>query len=83
MSPIMINQLNEEIGYDEKEDIWSLGIICYKLLVGKNPFNYNDMIELLGKVNKGDYFAPTTLSKESISFLNCMMQFDSTKRLIK
>ena len=81
MSPIMINQLNEEIGYDEKEDIWSLGIICYELLVVKNPFDSQVMKELLEKINIGDYFVPTTLSQESISFLNCMLQFDPKKRL--
>ena len=78
MSPIIINKINKEpaykeIGYDEKEDIWSLGIICYELLVGNNPFDHQNMKELLDKINKGDYCVPTTLSKESISFLNCML----------
>ena len=81
MSPIMINQLNEEIGYDEKEDIWSLGIICYELLIGKTAFDSQNREELISKINKGDYFVPTTLSKESISFLNCMLQTDPKKRL--
>ena len=86
MSPIIINKLNKEpaykeIGYDEKEDIWSLGIICYELLVGKNPFASQVMKELLEKINIGDYFVPTTLSQESISFLNCMLQFEPKKRL--
>ena len=81
MSPIMINQLNEEIGYDEKEDIWSLGIICYELLIGKTPFDSYNQKELVSKINKGDYFVPTTLSKESIYFINCMLQFDPKKRL--
>ena len=79
MSPIMINQLNEEIGYDEKEDIWSLGIICYELLIGKTPFDSYNPKELVSKINKGDYSVPTTLSKESISFINWMLQFDQKK----
>ena len=74
MSPIIINKFNKEpaykeIEYDEKEDIWSLGIICYTLLLGIFPFDPESMKELLDKINKGDYFVPTTLSKESISFL--------------
>ena len=39
------------------------------------------MEELTAKVNKGDYYVPITLSKETISFLNCMLQFDRMKRL--
>lgn len=27
--------------YDEKVDIWALGIISYEMLVGKHPFKIN------------------------------------------
>ena len=86
MSPIILNKLNKQpnykdIGYDEKEEIWSLGCICYELLLGYNPFESDNMNELLEKVNKGDYFVPVTLSKEAVSFLNCMLQFDPNNRL--
>ena len=37
--------------------------------------------DLENKVNKGDYYLPLTLSKEAVSFLNCMLQYDSEKRL--
>ena len=86
MSPIILNKLNKQpnykdIGYDEKEEIWSLGCICYELLLGYNPFESDNMNELLEKVNKGDYYVPITLSKEAVSFLNCMLQFDPNNRL--
>ena len=86
MSPIILNKLNkkedyQDTEYDEKEDIWSLGIICYELLIGKNPFDCNDMNELVNKINKGEYSIPTTLSKEAISFLNCMIKFYPQQRL--
>ena len=41
------------------------------------------MSELVSKVNNGEYFIPITLSKEAISFINCMLKFDSQKRLNK
>ena len=85
MDPIILYKLNriseyEESGYDEKVDIWSLGTICYELLIGKPPFEAVSMNGLLEKIKKGYYYIPTTLSKEAISFLNCMMRFDSKER---
>jgi len=86
MDPIIIFKLNKipeykESGYDEKVDIWSLGIIFYELLIGKNPFDACSMDELLEMVIKGDFYIPITISKEAISFLNCMMRYDLKDRL--
>ena len=39
------------------------------------------MTGLVEKIKKGDYYIPTTLSKEAISFLNCMIRNDSKERL--
>ena len=73
---------NKYYGYDEKIDIWSLGALCYELLVGKDIiYDSCSMKELLTKINLGNYYLPITLSKEAISFLNCMLQFDPKKRL--
>ena len=86
MSPLLLNKLNsgknnQNKGYDEKEEIWSLGIIFYELLVGKNPFEAEDMDELMEKVEKGIYKIPSNISKEAVSFMNGMIQYDSNKRL--
>ena len=68
-------------GYDQKADIWSLGTICYEMLIGKCTFDAESMRELLTKVESGNYFLPTYLSKEAVSFLNGMLQYDLKKRL--
>ena len=86
MDPGILRKLNKmensrDYGYDEKADIWSLGTICYEMLIGKCTFDANSMKELIGKVEKGNYLLPTTLSKESASFLNGMLQYDPKKRL--
>ena len=85
MDPIILKKLNKvehynEYGYDEKADIWSLGTICYEMLVGRNAFDAESMKDLLKKVSKGNYSIPTTLSKEAASFLIGMLQFDTKKR---
>jgi serine/threonine protein kinase len=32
------------IDYDFKTDIWSIGVLCFELLVGKPPFENNNNI---------------------------------------
>ena len=87
MDPIILNELKKrgkktrKLGYDQKADIWSLGTICYEMLIGKCVFNAEDLDELIEKVENGTYTVPTTLSKEVISFLNGMLQYDGSMRL--
>ena len=87
MDPIILKKLNSsgkkarQLGYDQKADIWSLGTICYEMLIGKSAFDAEDMEDLVRKVEDGTYTVPTNLSKEVISFLNGMLQYDSHARL--
>ena len=86
MDPGILRKLNKlehskDYGYDEKADIWSLGTICYEMLIGKCTFDAESMKELVSKVENGNYFLPSTLSKEAVSFLNGMLQYDFKKRL--
>ena len=85
MDPIILKKLNkkensESLGYDRKCDIWSLGIMCYEMLIGKSPFESENMEELVNKVEIGDYVLPTNLSEETISFISGMLQYDPKKR---
>ena len=86
MDPGILRKLNKmensrDYGYDQKADIWSLGTICYEMLIGKCTFDAESMKELVSKVERGNYFLPNYLSKESVSFLNGMLQYDLKKRL--
>ena len=66
--------------YDEKVDIWSLGILFYRLLVGKNPFVAMNKDDLIEKMKKGEYSVPGTVSEEAFLMLTNMLQFESNKR---
>ena len=87
MDPLILKKLNtpgrkaRQLGYDQKADIWSLGAICYEMLIGRAAFDAEDMEDLVNKVEAGKYKVPTSLSKEVISFLNGMLQYQPTQRL--
>ena len=87
MDPLILKKfnsggtVNKELGYDEKADIWSLGTLCYQMLIGNSAFDAYNMKELVSKVEEGTYKVPTNLSKEVVSFLNAMLQYDPQKRL--
>ena len=77
----MRKKKTRKLGYDQKADIWSLGTICYEMLIGKCVFNADDLDDLVPKVENGTYNVPTSLSREVISFLNGMLQYDANSRL--
>ena len=87
MDPFILKKLNERNdilnseGYDQSADIWSLGAICYEMLIGKRVFTGRNIKDLYKKVEEGNYIVPTYLSKEVVSFINGMLQYDSQKRL--
>ena len=83
MDPQILQNMEtrKQSGYDEKADIWSLGTLCYELLVGHMAFSANSMEELYQKVKQGTYTLPSNLSEEVVSFINGMLQKDPNKRL--
>ena len=87
MDPIILNEMAKkgkkinQLGYDQKADIWSLGTICYEMLIGKPVFNAQTLDDLVYKVESGTYSVPTSVSKEIVAFLNGMLQYDGQNRL--
>lgn len=85
MDPVILRKFskkdNRQLGYDEKADVWSLGTVCYEMLIGQSVFNADTMNELVRKVENGSYSVPTSVSKEVVSFLNGMLQYDGNNRL--
>ena len=85
MEPKILSAANQGIpqidGYDDSVDIWSLGILCYEMLIGRAPFFSETVPGIVQNVEMGSYALPLYLSKEIVSFLNGMIQYNSSKRL--
>ena len=87
MDPLILKKLNSstnktrQLGYNESADIWSIGTVCYEMLIGKSAFDAEDMEDLVKKVEEGSYSVPTNLSHEVVSFLNGMLQYEGKRRL--
>ncbi|CAD8158589.1 unnamed protein product [Paramecium octaurelia] len=68
--------------YDYKVDVYSIGVIMYYVLVGKNPFDNVNSKQILinnqlGQVNFND----CKLSNTGLQFLKCILNDDQNDRL--
>lgn len=76
------NNWRKNLKYNEKADIYSIGVIMFYMLIGKPPFNAADYKDLYNKVNSGIFSIPKNLklSWECIRLMNGMMMEDADKR---
>ena len=83
MDPLILKMFisgqKSSLPYDEKIDIWSLGIIFFYLLTGNLPFMGN-FFDVMNQIENGDINIPLNISAEAISFLLKMIQYYSEKR---
>ena len=69
-------EIVERRGHSYPVDIWSLGIICYTLLVGKPPFETPNIKDTINRIIKLDYKFPEKhlLSEEAKSLISSILQ---------
>jgi serine/threonine protein kinase len=63
--------------YNEKSDVWSLGVILYELCALQLPFLADSQFELMKKVTQGRLQRiPATYSDELFSVIRCLLEVD-------
>ena len=72
MNPILSHEI-----FNEKEDIWALGVLCYEMFTGIKPYRMGEKDFL----NKKDIPIPTNISPTAQTFLNSMLQKNIDNRL--
>jgi calcium-dependent protein kinase len=67
--------------YDEKCDIWSIGVMTFVILTGR-PFYVGSQQEVLKQVEKGEYdLSKYNLSDDVQKFMRALLEIDVKKRL--
>lgn len=70
--------------YCGEVDIWSMGVICYVLLVGYPPFYDEDQKKLFRKIKEAKYYFHedywSGISPNAIDLIKCMLCLDQKKR---
>ena len=71
--------------YDEKCDLWSIGVILYILLCGYPPFNGSNDEQIIKKVKEGKYRTDEeewhNISEDAIDILNKLLQYNPNNRI--
>ena len=71
--------------YDEKCDLWSIGVILYILLCGYPPFNGSNDEQIIKKVKEGQYRTDeeewANISSDAIDIINQLLQYEPQNRI--
>lgn len=74
--------LDGKTGHSYEVDIWSLGVICYTLIVGKPPFETQDVKATYKRIKANNYTFPegAIISEYAKSLITEILITDPTKR---
>ncbi|KAM7201008.1 Serine/threonine-protein kinase ark1 [Naviculisporaceae sp. PSN 640] len=80
LPPEMIGSGGRDKWYNEKVDLWSLGVLTYEFLVGEAPFE-DTPIMTQKRIARADMKIPDWVSKEAKDLIKKLLVLDPEKRL--
>lgn len=67
--------------HTKQVDLWSLGILCFELLVGEPPFQTQSYEETYKKITKANYKIPDFVSKAAGHLISKLLVLKPENRL--
>ena len=67
--------------YDEKVDLWSLGVLCYEFLTGEPPFEAPGQKATFRRISRVDLQFPASVPKDARDLISKLLQKDPQKRI--
>ncbi|KAF4984034.1 hypothetical protein FZEAL_692 [Fusarium zealandicum] len=80
LPPEMLKPGTSDNFYNEKVDLWSLGVLMYEFLVGEAPFE-DTPIMTRRRIARADMSIPTWVSAEATDLIKKLLVLDPDKRI--
>jgi len=82
IAPEVIDGNKEKRGHSFEVDIWSMGVICYTLLIGKPPYESKDVKSTYQRILSNQYSFPShvPISEHARDLISRMLQTLPSKR---
>ncbi|KAI0840461.1 kinase-like protein [Hypoxylon sp. FL0890] len=80
LPPEMLRSGSEDNYYNEKVDLWSLGVLAYEFLVGEAPFE-DTPVMTQRRIRKADMTIPSFVSPEARDLIKRLLVLDPDKRI--
>ncbi|KAG5920224.1 Serine/threonine-protein kinase ark1 [Claviceps africana] len=80
LPPEMIKPGSSENYYNEKVDLWSLGVLTYEFLVGEAPFE-DTPVMTQRRIARADMTVPSYVSSEASDLIKKLLVLDPEKRI--
>ncbi|KAI1265193.1 kinase-like protein [Xylariaceae sp. FL1019] len=80
LPPEMVKSGSSDNSYNEKIDLWSLGVLTYEFLVGEAPFE-DTPVMTQRRIARADMTIPSFVSPEARDLIKRLLVLDPEKRL--